>query len=67
MSEYPGPPIAVPPQDFHPELVEVVDPPRRLPEQDAAALDADERRARRFTLLVGAIAVAALLIVTLAR
>jgi hypothetical protein len=66
VSEYPGPPVATPPQEFRPELVEMVDPPRQLPALDTAALAADERRARRFTLLIGAIAAAALVILAIA-
>jgi hypothetical protein len=57
VNEYPGPPIPSSPDGARqPEPVEQPDPPRALPEQDHAAMDAAERSARRFTLLIAAAA-----------
>ncbi|NUT33159.1 MAG: hypothetical protein HOV79_08805 [Hamadaea sp.] len=57
MSEYAGPPTTTPPEPgWHPDLIETPPPPRRLPAQDHAAIDADERAARRFTLMIGTVA-----------
>lgn len=68
MAQYPGPPISPAPDPaWHPDVVEPVDPPRLLPAQDHAALDAAERSATRFTLLVGLIAGVTLALVVLIR
>jgi hypothetical protein len=48
-------------------VVEAVDPPRTLPHQDHAAMDAAERKAARFTLLVGGIATLTLALLALSR
>lgn len=39
-------------------MIVLPDPPRRLPDIDHAALDAEEREARRFTWRLGAVALA---------
>jgi hypothetical protein len=63
---YPGPPQTdPPPPDWRPRVVRDPAPPRRLPPQDHAALDAAERAARRFTWAVGAVAMVAALMVVL--
>lgn len=52
---YPGPPPSTPPPPgWRPALVVRPAPPRRLPAQDHAALDAAERAARRLTWAVAA-------------
>jgi hypothetical protein len=52
---YPGPPPSTPPPaGWRPALVVRPAPPRRLPAQDHAALDAAERAARRLTWAVAA-------------
>lgn len=67
MSEYPGPPTTTPPEPgWHPELVETPAPPRRLPPQDHAAMDAEEGAARRFTLMIGTVAAVTLAVLALA-
>ena len=67
MAQYPGPPIASPDPAWQPAVVEAVDPPRTLPDQDHAAMDAVERSATRFTLLVGGIAAVSLALLALSR
>ena len=68
MAQYPGPPISPPPDPaWHPDVVEPLDPPRELPAQDHAAMDAAERSAYRFTLLVGLIAVVTLALIVMIR
>jgi len=63
---YPGPPRTVPPPaGWRPRLVVQPQPPRRLPPQDLAALDAQEREARTITYGIGMIAGAVLLVVLL--
>ena len=65
---YPGPPMSVPPPpDWRPPTVVQPAPPRRLPAQDHAALDAAERAAGRVTLAVSGVAgaIALLLVVAL--
>ncbi|HEY8473103.1 MAG TPA: hypothetical protein VIL37_10785 [Natronosporangium sp.] len=57
MSSYTGPPPTTPPpRDWRPPVTYQPLPPRKLPPQDHAALDAEERDARRFTLGLGAAA-----------
>lgn len=54
---YPGPPPTTPPPpDWRPPYVTRPHPPRPLPEQDHAAIDAAERQARRVTWAVAAVA-----------
>jgi hypothetical protein len=68
VAQYPGPPISpAPDPHWHPEVVEPLDPPRALPAQDDAAIDAAERSATRFTLLVGLIAGVTLAVVLIIR
>jgi hypothetical protein len=60
---YSGPPRSTPPPpDWRPRTLIQVPPPRSLPPQDAAALDAAEREARTITYGVGMVAGAVLLI-----
>ncbi|HEX6969795.1 MAG TPA: translation initiation factor 2 [Micromonosporaceae bacterium] len=62
---YAGPPSSSPPApDWHPPIYREVPPPRRLPAQDLARLDAEERRARSVTYGLG-IAAAVVLLVAL--
>lgn len=66
MAQYPGPPISSAPDPaWHLDVVDPVDPPRLLPGQDHAAMDAAERSATRFTLLVGLIAGVTLTLIAL--
>jgi len=65
VSEYPGPPIAPHDPEYQPEIIESSPPPRTLPAQDRAALDAQDAAARRFTLLIGAVAAATLAVLIL--
>lgn len=68
MAQYPGPPIfSAPDPAWHPEVIDPVDPPRALPGQDHAAMDAAERTALRFTLLVGLIAGVTIALIALIR
>jgi hypothetical protein len=67
VTQYPGPPISSPDPTWRPAVVEAVDPPRTLPHQDHAAMDAAERTAARFTLLVGGIAALTLALLALSR
>ena len=68
MAQYPGPPISPAPDPaWRPDLVEHLDPPRVLPAQDHAAMDAAERSALRFTLLVGLIAGVTLALIVMIR
>jgi hypothetical protein len=53
----PPPPTIAPPTEWRPAQLVATAPPRALPEQDHATLDAAEHRARTFTLAVGATAV----------
>ena len=63
---YTGPPRNVaPPPDWRPRLLIQPQPPRELPAQDLAALDAQEQEARTITLGVGMVAGAVLLVVLL--
>jgi hypothetical protein len=62
--EYAGPPpSAPPPPGWRPELVVQPSPPRPLPPQDHADLDAREQSARTLTYGIGLVAGAILLIV----
>jgi hypothetical protein len=68
VAQYPGPPIAsAPDPDWHPDVVDDLDPPRALPAQDHAAMNSAERTATRFTLLVGLISGVTLTLVLLIR
>jgi hypothetical protein len=63
---YSGPPPTVaPPRNWRPRLVLEPEPPRELPAQDLAALDAQEHEARTVTYGIGMMAGAVLLIVLL--
>jgi hypothetical protein len=63
---YEGPPRSAPrPPDWRPPHVLQPAPPRQLPPQSHDRLDADEGRARTFTLGVGMITAAVLLIVVI--
>jgi hypothetical protein len=63
-SEYSGPPPNIPPpHDWRPEFVVHPSPPRPLPTQDHADLDAREQSARTLTYGFGLVAGALLLIV----
>jgi hypothetical protein len=63
---YSGPPRSVvPPPDWRPRVLIQPQPPRQLPAQDQAALDAQEREARTITLGIGMVAGAVLLVVLL--
>jgi hypothetical protein len=63
---YTGPPRGTPPPpDWRPRLLVQPQPPRPLPPQDLAALDAQEREARTITYGIGLVAGAVLLIVLL--
>ncbi|MPZ27178.1 MAG: hypothetical protein GEV12_12400 [Micromonosporaceae bacterium] len=54
---YPGPPPTTPPPPgWRPPVVSRPAPPRELPPQDHAALDAAERTARRLSLAIAAVA-----------
>lgn len=51
---YPGPPAAVPPPPaWHPEVARRTTPPRPLPQLDHDEIDDAERRADRFTNVLG--------------
>lgn len=52
----PPPPTVAPPTGWRPLHVVATAPPRALPEQDHAAVDAAEHRARTVTVTVGAVA-----------
>ena len=61
---YSGPPsITVPPPGWRPQVVIQPPPPRRLPGQDFAGIEAEEQTARRVTYGVGLAAGAVLLVV----
>lgn len=61
---YSGPPrSSPPPPDWQPPKVVRPAPPRTLPEQDHDAIDTAERSARRATLVIGAVAGAAMVFV----
>jgi hypothetical protein len=61
--EYAGPPTMTPPPPaWQPQRIVEPAPPRRLPPQDHAAIDADEARARTLTYGVGILAGAVLVI-----
>jgi hypothetical protein len=61
---YAGPPrTTAPPADWRPRLLVQPPPPRPLPSQDTAALDAQEREARTITYGIGMVAGAVLLVV----
>jgi hypothetical protein len=63
---YSGPPRTIPPPaGWRPRLVVQPQPPRKLPPQDLATLDAQEREARTITYGIGMIAGAVLLVVLL--
>ncbi|MEV0155300.1 hypothetical protein AB0H57_16370 [Micromonospora sp. NPDC050686] len=54
---YAGPPATTPPPPgWRPPVHVQGTPPRRLPPQDMAALDADEQQAQRVTWVLGAVA-----------
>ncbi|WP_425325903.1 hypothetical protein [Micromonospora sagamiensis] len=57
------PPTTAPPPGWRPPLHLLPPPPRRLPGQDADALDAAEQRAQRVTQVVGAVVGVVLLVV----
>ncbi|MBX6748514.1 MAG: hypothetical protein IRY85_02390 [Micromonosporaceae bacterium] len=52
----PPPPTAAPPVGWRPYVVVPTAPPRPLPAQDHAAIDAEENAARRFTVAVAVVA-----------
>ena len=52
----PPPPTAAPPTGWRPVVVVATAPPRSLPPQDHAAIDAEENAARRFTVGVAIVA-----------
>lgn len=52
----PPPPTAPPPVGWRPLVVVATAPPRPLPPQDHAAIDAAENAARRFTVAVAVVA-----------
>jgi hypothetical protein len=52
----PPPPTAAPPIGWRPLVVVATAPPRPLPPQDHAAIDAEENAARRFTVAVAIVA-----------
>jgi hypothetical protein len=54
----PPPPMNAPPAGWRPVRIVEPAPPRALPAQDHAAIDADEERARQVTRNVGLAAVA---------
>lgn len=56
------PPMTPPPSGWRPRYLVEVPPPRALPQQNHAALDDDEARARMFTLGLGTVAGALLLV-----
>jgi hypothetical protein len=61
---YQGPPVsAAPPADWRPQQVVEPVPPRQLPEQDHAAIDDRESRARTLTVGLAIVAGAVMLIV----
>jgi hypothetical protein len=61
---YTGPPrTSPPPPDWRPRVLIQTPPPRELPPQDHAAMDAEEKEARTVTLGVGMVAGAVLLVV----
>jgi hypothetical protein len=61
---YNGPPVsAPPPADWRPQHVVEPTPPRRLPEQDHAAIDEREARARTVTIGLSIVAGAVMLII----
>jgi hypothetical protein len=61
---YQGPPATTaPPAEWRPPHVIQPAPPRRLPEQDHAAIDEDEARARTMTRGLAMVAGALLLVV----
>ena len=61
---YQGPPSSnAPPADWRPPQVYQPAPPRRLPDQDHAAIDDDEARARTLTRGLAMVAGALLLVV----
>ena len=63
-SGYAGPPASTPPPPgWRPQFVVQPAPPRQLPAQDHADLDAQERSARTLTYGIGLVAGAILLIV----
>jgi hypothetical protein len=63
---YSGPPPTVaPPPDWRPRLLIQPEPPRQLPAQDLAGIDAREREARTVTYGIGMVAGAVLLVVLL--
>lgn len=57
------PPTTPPPADWRPPHVIQPAPPRRLPDQDHAAIDEDEARARTLTRGLAMVAGALLLVV----
>ena len=58
----PPPPTVAPPIGWRPAEVLTTAPPRALPEQDQAAIDAAEQAAHRFSVAVGAVAAVVLTI-----
>src|SRR5215470_4892460 len=63
---YTGPPRTVPPPpDWRPRLLIQPQPPRELPSQNLAELDAQEQEARTITYGIGMVAGAVLLVVLL--
>ena len=59
------PPTTPPPPGWRPQVIVLPDPPRQLPPVDHAALDAEERQARRFTWRLGAVALAVAVVVVI--
>jgi hypothetical protein len=65
--DYQGPPPSLPPDPaWRPEVVIQPPPPRALPNQDHAALDAQEQSARTLTYGFGLVAAAIILVLTCA-
>jgi hypothetical protein len=63
---YTGPPRTLPPPpDWRPKLLVQPPPPRTLPKQDMATLDAQEKEERTLTYGIGMVAGAILLVVLL--
>lgn len=58
----PPPPTVAPPMGWRPAHVVMTAPPRALPEQDHAAIDAAERSARTVTLVIGVAALLTLVV-----
>ncbi len=62
----PPPATVAPPTSWRPATVVPSASPRELPEQDHAAIDEDERAARRFTVVTGGVAALVLAVMVIA-